>query len=47
MQQVLVVYWLDSRITKHRSPSWANFADMRTKYDRNKKVRDTAVEWDI
>lgn len=47
IDQVLIITWKDGKVTKRRNSNWADFVDMRMKYDDNPKVRNTEVEYDI
>lgn len=47
MDQVLIIKWKDGRTTKRRKANWADFVDMRARYDNNPKVSDTEVQYDI
>jgi hypothetical protein len=47
ISQVLIVTWGDGRVTNHRRSNWADFVDMRQKYDDNPKVRETEVQYDL
>jgi len=45
--QVLIIKWMNGKVTRKRNSDWAAFSDMRERYANNPKVRDTQVQYDI